>query len=508
MCAEERFIDDEVVLVPKPICSAEGKTSVFDDSKQVKKDIIETPITQIVHMGIAPEQVKEPEIDILGILTIISVVILAFFNIKNTKKIAVETKKLEMETNSLKQSISLNQKTFIEGINSTRRSEIQKQLELFFAPFKSLRIQSASLYQIFALQAKDKAKVEYDAFKQYKSELGEEICRKDLTNEEINKYFFGVVRHLNSGKSLPKHDKKLLQQIVIIGNSLLELIERSTFVLKNSALNQLLGEYGAHIVILRMTSVGDLVNVEEAASLSMPLEVDGAIESAIMKLELEYESLMPDFKKTSPTLLESEQDTVSYYNESALDYFNRTVSINLTDIHEKFRNNIKRGGLILDAGCGIGRDTRYFIKSGYKVRSFDASSEMVKYCSQYPHAFCEQRSFLDVNELEQYDGVWANASLIHLNSDRFILALQKLAFSIKVGGCIYLSLKATTDTSNEADSRNFYYHDRTLVESILKKLCFEKIEIWGNAGRKEGQPSFFINYLFKKSTRIKSPDAR
>ncbi|WP_412707499.1 methyltransferase domain-containing protein [Candidatus Rickettsia kedanie] len=33
---------------------------------------------------------------------------------------------------------------------------------------------------------------------------------------------------------------------------------------------------------------------------------------------------------------------------------------------------------MLDAGCGVGRDTKYFLGQGYQVTAFNGSSEMVK----------------------------------------------------------------------------------------------------------------------------------
>ncbi|MBV5328534.1 MAG: class I SAM-dependent methyltransferase, partial [Chlorobium sp.] len=70
-----------------------------------------------------------------------------------------------------------------------------------------------------------------------------------------------------------------------------------------------------------------------------------------------------------------------------------------------FRKHISKGGMILDAGCGVGRDTRYFIQHGYKVVSFDASERMVQLCSQYPFAYCRQQSFADIESIQEFDAV-------------------------------------------------------------------------------------------------------
>ncbi|WP_227780038.1 methyltransferase domain-containing protein [Rickettsia sp. Tenjiku01] len=33
---------------------------------------------------------------------------------------------------------------------------------------------------------------------------------------------------------------------------------------------------------------------------------------------------------------------------------------------------------MLDVGCGVGRDTKYFLSQRYQVTAFDGSTEMVK----------------------------------------------------------------------------------------------------------------------------------
>lgn len=434
---------------------------------------------------------------------------------KETTKLGIEAEKLhteriklETEIKGIEETLSQNKLSFLEQVNSIRRSEIKTQLQNFFAPFKSLRIQSSNLYILFAIEPKAEAKANRKVLETELAIQGKALDRKDLSKEQISQCYFGTVRYFIDGKIFGKHDREILKQIVIVGDKIVELISKNAFILKNTSLHGILGEYAAHVTALKLASKGYLEGNARASELSMPLEIDGAIESAIMALEKEYQSLMPNYKEHSPTLSAVEQETINYYDQNALNYFDSTITIDLQDIYDKFRSSLPSAAYILDAGCGVGRDTRYFIQVGYKVRSFDASAEMVKFCNQYPFAFCEHRAFADVTELEEYDGIWASASLLHLNQESFKLALLRLSFALKVGGTMYFSLKADADESNAKDSRQFYYHSRAFVEAYIKELNLEVIDIWNNPGRKAGSPSQFINYLVKKSSRITSPETR
>ena len=69
--------------------------------------------------------------------------------------------------------------------------------------------------------------------------------------------------------------------------------------------------------------------------------------------------------------------STEFYNINAKDFYERTVSLDIKNLYEPFLERIEKGAHILDAGCGSGRDTKYFLDQGYKVSAFDASSEMV-----------------------------------------------------------------------------------------------------------------------------------
>jgi SAM-dependent methyltransferase len=185
-----------------------------------------------------------------------------------------------------------------------------------------------------------------------------------------------------------------------------------------------------------------------------------------------------------------------------LEYYKQTAFIDLADIYREFRRCIPRGALVLDAGCGVGRDTRYFIKRGYRVVSFDAAREMVKLCRQYPFAYCIRRFFDEITFVEEFDAVWACASLIHLSYPKLKEAIFNLFSAVKPGGIIYFSLKMKNGDeklSEVVTGRRFYYYSLEEVSEIVEKgLALEPIRIWTNQSRKESDPTEWTNFLYRK----------
>ena len=73
-----------------------------------------------------------------------------------------------------------------------------------------------------------------------------------------------------------------------------------------------------------------------------------------------------------------ENQTVNYYNQWAERYCSETLHVDMSFCRKKFLSYLGTKGKILDAGCGCGRDSRYFLEQGYQVEAFDASEEMCK----------------------------------------------------------------------------------------------------------------------------------
>lgn len=74
--------------------------------------------------------------------------------------------------------------------------------------------------------------------------------------------------------------------------------------------------------------------------------------------------------------------TIDYYNQNADSFVQGTVSVDFKKTQDKFLR-LLTGKTILDFGCGSGRDTKYFLESGFDVTATDGSEELCKSASAY-----------------------------------------------------------------------------------------------------------------------------
>ena len=124
--------------------------------------------------------------------------------------------------------------------------------------------------------------------------------------------------------------------------------------------------------------------------------------------------------------------TIDFYNKNAENYCSKTIGIDLTQIYEKFLKYIPKQGAILDLGCGSGRDSLYFLNNGFDVTSMDASIEMVKLSSKLINQKTIHRKIEDIDFKDKFDGIWACASLLHINKNATVDVYNKLLSALKI----------------------------------------------------------------------------
>lgn len=158
--------------------------------------------------------------------------------------------------------------------------------------------------------------------------------------------------------------------------------------------------------------------------------------------------------------------TIEYYDSNADGYYDSTVNLDMSAQYSMFEKRLYAGAHILDLGCGSGRDAKYFLDQGYEVTAIDGSEKICKKASALTGIEVRNILFQDLDYIEEFDGVWACASLVHVNSEELPEILKKISASLKDDGILYASFKMG-DFSGERDGR--YYTDLT-EESITKLI--------------------------------------
>lgn len=151
----------------------------------------------------------------------------------------------------------------------------------------------------------------------------------------------------------------------------------------------------------------------------------------------------------------------------------------MQDLYQKFLEHVPNQGRILDAGCGVGRDSRFFLSRGYEVLPFDGSLEMVKLTSNLLGKDALHMLFQDMHFSSEFDAVWANASLLHVPYENLREVLEGFHKALLPSGILYASFKYGTSMRRTED-RIFFDMDEAGIEPYLKGL-FAPLEIWKSA---------------------------
>ena len=192
--------------------------------------------------------------------------------------------------------------------------------------------------------------------------------------------------------------------------------------------------------------------------------------------------------------------TIEFYDKEADRYEKeRNVILGFEDIYKPFIKLIKPGGLILDFGCGSGRDSLYFLNKGYKVKAIDGSSKMCQITRELCNIEVEEMFFEDFRENDVYDGIWACASLLHLPENTLIEVLNNLSNALKENGYIYVSFKYGEFLGMRHER---YFHDfsEETFKEILKNVPSLEIEYvyYTDGLLKEQINKKWINIILKK----------
>lgn len=188
---------------------------------------------------------------------------------------------------------------------------------------------------------------------------------------------------------------------------------------------------------------------------------------------------------------------MNYYDDNAEKFFENTVNADMTPHYTKFLKHIPEKGHILDAGCGSGRDTLNFLKQGYKVTAIDASEEMCKLASKYTQQEVLHQKFQEINFIEEFDGIWASASLLHVPSTELEYVLDKFRKSLKENGVLYASFKCGI-FEGRRNGRYFNDFTETAAKKIFEKNNFNIIDSWlTNDVRDDRKNEKWVNILVK-----------
>lgn len=169
-------------------------------------------------------------------------------------------------------------------------------------------------------------------------------------------------------------------------------------------------------------------------------------------------------------------NSIDYYNNNSTAFYDRTIHADLHDIYKKFLKYLPKKGRILEAGCGVGRDSKFFLSQGYDVTPFDGSIEMVKLATNVTGLNVLHMNFHEMSFSSEFDAIWAQASLLHVPYENLREIFQRFHDALLPSGILYASFKYGS-YMRQVDDRFFFDMNEITVAPYLKGF-FHPLEIW------------------------------
>ncbi len=160
--------------------------------------------------------------------------------------------------------------------------------------------------------------------------------------------------------------------------------------------------------------------------------------------------------------------TLQFYRRNAEAYAQREITSRHARL-TKFLALLPTDAAILELGCGAGGDAAEMIARGYDVTPTDGSPELAALASRKLGRPVATLLFHDLDAVEVYDGIWANACLLHVPRDQLADVLSLIHRALKPGGAFYASYKSGDGDGRDTLDRYYNYPTEDWLRATYAK---------------------------------------
>jgi SAM-dependent methyltransferase len=167
---------------------------------------------------------------------------------------------------------------------------------------------------------------------------------------------------------------------------------------------------------------------------------------------------------------------------------------------EGFLERLAPGATILELGCGSGRDAEHIESRGFAVEPTDGVPEMAAQAEARLGRAVRVMRFDELAAIEQYDGVVAAYSLLHVPRGGLTDVLARIWRALKPGGWHIATYKTSSDEGRDRLGRYYNYPSETELRAFYAEAGdWDEVEIETGEGRGyEGGVSRFMMITLRK----------
>jgi ubiquinone/menaquinone biosynthesis C-methylase UbiE len=171
---------------------------------------------------------------------------------------------------------------------------------------------------------------------------------------------------------------------------------------------------------------------------------------------------------------------------------NAVMPANLMVLADRLRRHVGSHGLILDIGCGHGRDTAWLERFDGRVIGLDLSFQMLKRAQQITRGRLAEMNMKKLGIRDSCaDGIWCNAALLHLPKVQAPLALAEFRRILHSGGMLIVTVQqgiyeGVRYGKNNAWTRHFSEYQPDEIRALLAANHFSVSDQLTNPGGGSG----------------------
>ncbi len=163
-----------------------------------------------------------------------------------------------------------------------------------------------------------------------------------------------------------------------------------------------------------------------------------------------------------------DDQTIAFYDKEAPTYTKHYTDVAESGRFQKFAGRIRKGGDVLDLGCGAGNAARAFHTMGFKVTAFDGSEGMLAQIREVAEITTICAGFDGLDMVDAFDGIWANFSLQHVPRAELPAVLDRIANALRTDGWLLISIHSGTETRRDNLGRLYCHHPEADLTRALK----------------------------------------
>jgi SAM-dependent methyltransferase len=183
--------------------------------------------------------------------------------------------------------------------------------------------------------------------------------------------------------------------------------------------------------------------------------------------------------------------TLQYYNAGAQDFWEGTRDHDVSQNIDALLQSIESAPpfTILDLGCGPGRDLKTFARLGHAATGLEGASRLAEMARAYSGSDVWQQDLLKLDlPAQNFDGVFANATLFHVPSQELPRVLRELHATLKPRGVLFASNPRGENEEGWNRGRYGAYHDLDGWRRYLSAAGFTELaHYYRPAGRPRDQ---------------------